>query len=173
MNLAKVTNDSVFPSSLVSCHVQSFKYRPDYNVGIAHINQTYCERSSIRVCKLLFRTQDKLRSVHLLQGGPLSLITHLICFKISSFIAILGACRTFCLRHDAHAVTFRDTSGAEASTVAFDSRGREAGDVDGFPSSTWDQDRFGGMTGGALAITQLESRCCKDPKDIIVLSSTT
>jgi hypothetical protein len=89
MDLAKVANDGVFPPSSVSSHAQSFDSCLDYSVGIAHADQTYCERSSIRVCKLLFSTQDKLRSVHRLQGGPLSLMIHLICFRISSFLAIL------------------------------------------------------------------------------------
>ena len=41
--------------------------------AIAHL-----PRSSISVCRLLFSTHDKLRSVHLLHGGPLPSMIHLI-----------------------------------------------------------------------------------------------
>lgn len=39
---------------------------------------TYCPRSSIKVCKLLFSTHARLRSVHRLHGGPRSSMMHLI-----------------------------------------------------------------------------------------------
>lgn len=43
---------------------------------------TYCDRSSIKVCKLLFNTQDNLRSAQRLHGGPVfSSIIHLICLS--------------------------------------------------------------------------------------------
>jgi hypothetical protein len=47
---------------------------------------------------------------------------------------------------------------------ALDSRAREAGDVDRFSSSTWDQIRLEGMTRGAFVITRPESRRCNVPK---------
>jgi hypothetical protein len=94
----------------------------------------------------LFNTHDKLRSVHRLQGGPLSSIMHLICRHMSLVWSRSGSHRTFCLRHDAHALTLRDTTGTDISMFPLDSRGREAGDVDFVSPSTCDQVRFvGGM----------------------------
>lgn len=125
---------------------------------------TYCDRSSINVCRLLLRTQDRFRSAHRLHGGPtLSSIIHLICTtSISSLIieqqqATLGLL-TFCLRHAAQAFTLREIDGAVASCPVSECRGRgAAGDNEGPLSVTCDQVRFGGIstiydTKGASAI---------------------
>lgn len=112
------------------------------------IRCTYCDRSSIRVCKLLFSTQDKLRSAHRLQGGPLSSMRHLICaIVIMGHKNVGDTIQTFCFRHDAHAFTLRDTTGIVVSTYALCILGREAGGAESAPFSTWSQARFGGMTG--------------------------
>lgn len=59
------TQPSVSAADRLSCHV-------------ARSYGTYWPRSSISVCRLLFSTHPKFRSVHRLQGGPRSSIMHLI-----------------------------------------------------------------------------------------------
>jgi hypothetical protein len=123
---------------------------------LSQTHQTYCERSSIRVCRLLLRTQDKLRSEHRLHGGPLSFMMHFICFWCKPYVFHnVRPCRTFCLRHDAQALTFRDTTGIDGSASVSETRGREAGGAEVVPLFTSDQDRFGGMTFDSLA----QARC--------------
>jgi len=80
----------------------------------------HCDRSSISVCRLLLRTQDKLRSVQRLHGGPV----------FSSMIHLI-----FCLRHAAQAFTLREIAGAAASRPASDNRWREAAGDNGGPLS--------------------------------------
>lgn len=58
---------------------------------------------------------------------------------------VFAYCLTFCFRHDAHALTLRDTTGTDASIFPFDNRGREAGDADFASPSIWDQVRLGGI----------------------------
>ena len=113
---------------------------------------TYCDRSSINVCKLLFNTQDNLRSTQRLHGGPVfSSMMHLIC--VSSVIVdgnhvSLWPLLTFCFRHAAQAFTLREIAGVVASANGSDCRGREAaGDIEVPPFSvTCDQVRLGGIS---------------------------
>jgi hypothetical protein len=78
---------------------------------------------------------------------------HLICFLVSLFLHVRQPYRTFCLRHDAHALTLRDTSGVEALSAASDGRGREAGEAEFGSASTCDQVRFAGILCSQLAYT--------------------
>lgn len=115
----------------------SVRSLPKLLLGKSVVDCTYCDRSSIRVCKLLFSTQERLRSAHRLQGGPLPSMRHLICaIVIKCQIDFGDTRRTFCFRHDAHAFTLRDTTGTVVSTLASCILDREAGGAASVPFST-------------------------------------
>jgi hypothetical protein len=86
MNLPEIGYDGVFPPVCVSdLPLKGFEIISMMQI-IVVMKSTHCDRSSINVCKLLFNTQDKLRSAHRLQGGPFSLMIHLICFSMSHLL---------------------------------------------------------------------------------------
>ena len=75
---------------------------------------TYCDFSSMMLCRFLPRTQPKFRSEHLRHGGPLSSMRHLI-WGLSAqhepSTAGATATRTLCLLHAAQALIFLDICG--------------------------------------------------------------